>query len=501
MEILKLRPHQAEAMEALRQGFREGHKRQLYVAPTGAGKGSYAVALLQAVRDAGNKGTIAMDRIVLCDQLSERLDRYGVPHGVIQATHWRYRPREAIQVASVQTLARREEIFPPSLFIADEVHVLHKHTRDYILANPQMKVVGLTATPFTKGLGEIFTNIVQTTTTKKLIDDGMLAPLKVYVAREIDMTGAKKVAGEWSSDDVTERAVVISGDVVSEWIDKTTKEFGGPVKTIVFGAGVSHCEDLARRFQDAGHNFVAVSYRDTTEFCQMVYKEFAKPDSEIMGLIATDKLTKGFDEPSVKAMISARPFSKSLSSHIQQIGRGMRGHPDKDFCLLICHSGNYLRFREEWEDVRDNGIDKLHNKHIDKSRSEVEEKVKVESVCPGCKMLRPRRTLSCANCGFTFRIMAKVEVVAADMMPLEDSMNPLKKIDPKKATMEEKQAFYSGLIEHAHIKNYKPGWAANAYRDKFDTWPNMLKKERGAVIPAVANYIIAKNIRYAKSKK
>jgi superfamily II DNA or RNA helicase len=500
MEILSLRPHQQEAMDALRQGFREGHTRQLYVAPTGAGKGSYAVALLQAVRDAGNRGVIAMDRIVLCDQLSERLSRYNVPHGVIQAQHWRYRPSEAIQVASVQTLAKRQTLFPPSILIHDEAHSITKSMREYILANPTMKVLGLTATPFTKGMGELFTNIVQTTTTKKLIDDGMLCPLRVYVAREIDMTGAKKVAGEWSSDDVTQRAVVISGDVVSEWIEKTKENFGGPVKTIVFGAGVAHCEDLARRFQDAGHNFVAVSYRDTSEFCDMVYKEFAKADSKIMGLIATDKLSKGFDNELISCMISARPFSKSLSSHIQQIGRGMRGHESKSKCVLICHSGNYLRFRDEWEDIRDNGVSGLHNKHTDKAHSEINEKLKVESSCPECKMLRVRGSLSCAGCGFTFRVLSKVEVVAADMLALEDSMNSLG-LKAKKVTMEDKQIFYSGLLEHARIKGYKRGWAANNYREKFGCWPQSILHVEGPIVPAVANWILKKNIAWRMAKR
>jgi superfamily II DNA or RNA helicase len=53
----------------------------------------------------------------------------------------------------------------------------------------------------------------------------------------------------------------------------------------------------------------------------MLIEEFAKPDSEITGLIATDILTRGFDVPDVVFGVSARPFSKSLSSHVQQMGK------------------------------------------------------------------------------------------------------------------------------------------------------------------------------------
>jgi superfamily II DNA or RNA helicase len=59
--------------------------------------------------------------------------------------------------------------------------------------------------------------------------------------------------------------------------------------------------------------------------------EFAKPDSSITGLIACDILTKGFDVPDVMIGVSARPFSKSFSQHVQQMGRVMRAAPGKEF--------------------------------------------------------------------------------------------------------------------------------------------------------------------------
>jgi hypothetical protein len=82
-----------------------------------------------------------------------------------------------------------------------------------------VKVVGLTATPFTKGLGKTYSNVVSSVTTKQLVEAGRLAPLRVFIAKEIDMTGAKKVGGEWSGDEVTARGLKITGDIVSEWGD------------------------------------------------------------------------------------------------------------------------------------------------------------------------------------------------------------------------------------------------------------------------------------------
>ena len=497
MNEIKLRPHQQTAIDALRQGFRDGHTRQIYVAPTGAGKTVAAAFMLQGAGNAGAKSAMVLDRIVLCEQTSAQLDRYGIGHGVLQAGHWRYRPHENIQVCSAQTLEKRGFMPGAKLLILDECHSLRAETRKMIESHPNMKVIGLTATPFTAGLGEIYTNIVQTVTTSKLTDDGLLCPLKVYVAKEIDMTGAAKVAGEWSQREAGERGVIISGDVVSEWVEKTHKHFGGPRKTLVFGASVAHCEDLARKFQEAGYNFVAISYRDESEFTTLTLKEFAKPDSSIVGLIAVDKLSKGFDTPDICIGVSARPFSKSLSSHVQQMGRVMRAHPSKEFSLWICHSGNYLRFRETWDDIRENGVSRLRGGHTDKGRTEPTEKIKKESVCPDCKALRPPGALSCAACGFTFQSINKVEVAPAEMEELDARQSG--KI--KKVTMDDKQEFYSGLLEHARIKGYKRGWAANNYREKFGVWPQTILHIEGPIVPSVANWILKKNIAWARAKR
>jgi superfamily II DNA or RNA helicase len=176
---------------------------------------------------------------------------------------------------------------------------------------------------------------VNPTTTKELIDSKLLTPLRVFIAKEIDMDGAKKVAGEWSQAEATSRGMKITGDIVAEWIKKTHEIYGKPMKTIVFSAGVAHGQDLAKQFAEHGYNFVSISYKDDDDFKKEVIEEFGKPDTDIHGLIATDILTKGFSVDDVHIGVSARPFSKSLSSHIQQMGRVMRNHPTKQFARWL----------------------------------------------------------------------------------------------------------------------------------------------------------------------
>lgn len=466
--MLELRPYQANILHSLRRGFAEGKRAQILYAPTGAGKTEMAIELLRATKAKGNKSAMLLDRIVLCDQTSRRLEKYSIDHGVMQSGHWRYRPYENIQVCSAQTIEKRGSFPGLNLLIVDECHQTREQTVEFIKNNPEIKVIGLTATPFTKGLGSIYDNVVSSITTKELVDQKVLVPLRVFIAKEINMEGAKKVAGEWSQAEATKRGMQITGDVVAEWIKMTHEIFGRPRKTIVFCSGVEHGMDLSRKFAEAGYNFISISYKDDDEFKKEVIEDFSKPDTEIHGLIATDILTKGFDVPDVMIGVSARPFSKSLSSHIQQMGRVMRANmadqSSKEFALWLDHSGNYLRFREDWEDIYENGVNKLDDGK-EKPKKEPTEKEKKEAKCPKCEAYMPRHSDTCSHCGYVRERKSLVDSVPGEMAELQTM------------SRENKQAWWSMLQWYVLHEGWSPGRAAHTYKDKFGVWPRNLSDE------------------------
>jgi len=379
--MLNLRPHQVDVVNKLNEGFDDGHRCQLLYAPTGFGKTEVAMFIMSEVAKRFKKTAMILDRIVLVNQTSTRLAHYNIHHGVMQAEHWRFNPQAHIQVCSAQTLERRDCFPDLELMIIDECHVQRKSVLNYVRENPHIKVIGLTATPFTEGLGDTYTHIVGAAPTKNLIADGWLSPLRIFIAKEIDMTDAKKVAGEWSVDDVTERGMKITGDIVTEWIKKTNEVYGGPRKTVVFCSGVAHGRDLQRQFNEQGYNFKSISYLEDDEYKREIIEDFSKPDTTIHGLIATDILTRGFDVPDVEIGVSARPFSKSFSSHVQQMGRIMRPYDGKKFGLWLDHSGNYLRFRKEWDSLFEEGVKELLTAG-ETTKKELTEKEKTESKCP-----------------------------------------------------------------------------------------------------------------------
>jgi len=491
-DYLELRPLQVKTLDAIREAFRAGHRAVMCYGPTGFGKTEMAISLMSATADKGNKAAMVLDRIVLCDQTSKRLEKYQIDHGVLQSGHWRYRPDRKIQVCSAQTIEKRGAFQGLNLLIVDEAHVQRAQTIEFIKAHPHIRVIGLSASPFTKGLGSTYSSVVSATTTKQLVDEGWLTPLRVFIAKQVDMTGAKKVAGEWSAKESTERGVQITGDVVTEWVKMTHELFGGPRKTIVFCAGVAHGQDLAEKFGEAGYNFVSISYKDDDEFKAQAIEEFSKPDTAIHGLIATDVLSKGFDVPDVMIGVSARPFSKSFSSHVQQMGRVMRPHPGKEFAAWLDHSGNYLRFRDQWDALYSDGVTALDD-GAEKPKPEPTSKEKEAAKCPACGALWPGKSDVCNHCGYVRP--RRNDVIEQPGEMLELAGNKVEKYDG--AT---KERWYQELLGYARAKGKKDGFAFYKYKEKFKVEPKWKKKP---LPPSheIEQWIRSRNIAWARGAR
>lgn len=487
--MLVLRDHQADVVEKLRQGFADGHQCQLLYAPTGFGKTEVAMHIMSEVAKNYKRAAMILDRIVLVEQTSLRMGKYEIDHGVMQSGHWRHRPYERIQICSAQTLESRGSFPDIDLLMIDEAHVSRLGTVKFIKNNPHVRVIGLTATPFTKGLGDIYTHVVGASPTGELIAKGWLTPLRVFIAKEIDMTGVKKVAGEWSADQVTQRGLQITGDIVSEWVKKTHEIFGRPRKTIVFCAGVDHGRDLVKKFAEAGYNFVSISYKEDDEFKRSTIEDFSRPDTDIHGLIATDILTKGFDVPDVMIGISARPFSKSFSSHVQQLGRIMRPCEGKEFAVWLDHAGNYLRFRDDWDELYQEGVKRL-KEGGEKAKKEPTEKEKKESKCPKCGILWTFPDGKCGGCGYVKPQRSLVASVPGELLELKAGV---------KVNTTNHQDFYSQMLYYARAKKFKDGWAAYKYKEKFGVMPRGLHLIAKEPTRETINWLKHRAIAYSKS--
>src|SRR5262249_23728063 len=153
---------QVRLLEQIDDAIAEGCKRLVAQAPTGFGKTLTSAHRLRLLQDAGRRALFIVPALSLIDQTVEKLYDEGVRDvGVIQANHPQTNYARPIQVASVQSLQRRE--MPP----ADEIHIdeVHRWFEFYpkLLADPRfadVPIIGWSATPWRRGLGKFFKRLI-----------------------------------------------------------------------------------------------------------------------------------------------------------------------------------------------------------------------------------------------------------------------------------------------------------------------------------------------------
>jgi len=388
------RPFQLDAHQQLRQGFKAGHKNQIICAPTGAGKTYLGLRICNEAMQKGKRAVFLCDRTTLINQTSAAADGYGLrEHGVIQANHWRRQPEQLLQIASAQTIAKREYWPQLDVLVVDEAHTQMKVWTEFA-QNTQAAVIGLSATPFSVGLGKIFTNLINATTMHDLTESGVLVPMRIFSCTKPDMTGAATAGGEWTDKAAEERGMDIVGDVVTEWL-----KFAENRKTIVFGSTIKHCEELAQQFINQGVMAAVFTSETTAKEREALLEDYRRPDSYIRVLISVEALAKGFDVPDVGCVCDARPLRKSLSTAIQMWGRGLRSSPStgKKDCYLLDFSGNIIRFAEDFTDVFFNGLEKLDDGEKLDKKIRKDEEVEVRG-CPKCGYTPFHKR--CMACGY-----------------------------------------------------------------------------------------------------
>ena len=481
-----LRDYQEDLITELRNRLLAGKKRPVVQAPTGAGKTVIAAAIIKMALDRNKKVLFTVPALSLIDQSVERFQQNGIDCiGVVQGSHEMTDYRQPVQVCSVQTLARR--IIPRAdLVIVDECHTMFKLYERW-MADPEWQgvpFVGLTATPWAKGMGKIWDDLVVATTTEDLINRGTLSDFKVYAPAHPDLSGVKTVAGDYDLQGLA--AAMDQGnlvaDIVTTWLEK-----GQDRSTVCFCVNRIHAKNVQSQFLKAG---VAAEYMDAyTDLGERaeIIRRFENGDTKIICNVGV--LTTGFDSD-VRCIILARP-TKSEMLYVQMIGRGLRKAEGKDHLLILDHSDTTLRLGFVTDIGRAKLDDGTHR------RSESERKAPLPKECPKCAFLKPPKTKACPSCGFVAEAVDKTEVEDGELYELTRGKKPL----PSEMTMAAKQQFFSELVTHALARGYKKGWAAYAYRDRFKVWPHHTLHDHPAqtISLATQSWITSLNIRRAKT--
>ena len=474
----ELRPHQAKAIDLIRHSLGKGNRRVVCQMPTGAGKTITAAQIIEGALAKGNKVIFTAPAVALINQTIGAFEGQGITGiGAMQANHPRTDPLAKVQVASVQTLARRE-IPEAALVIVDECHIRSEVIEGMMKDRPDVFFVGLSATPWAKGMGLLWQDLVIPCTIGELIEAGLLSQFSAFAPDVPDLSGIKTVAGDYHEGQLAEvmkgRALLAS--VVETWLAK-----GQDRPTFCFAVNRAHAADLQEQFNRAG---IAAGYCDAfTDSAEMSFLERKFRDGEIRVMCSVRKMTTGVDWP-VSCIIDAAP-TKSEMLHVQKIGRGLRVNPGTEDCLILDHAGNSLRLGL---------VTDIHHATLDSTKpgAKQEAKPKAEKLpkeCANCAALHVGRV--CPYCGNERKPVAGVDTVDGELVELRAGAAP---------TREEKQRWWSGIRSYQLSRGKSDGWASHTYRDRFGVWPRGLDNRVGSIDRDIQNFITAKAIRWAKSR-
>jgi superfamily II DNA or RNA helicase len=487
------REFQVAAHESLRQAVREKVRVVMLMSPTGSGKTYLGMRVAHEALIKGKRVLFICDRRTLINQTSSVADNYGLgAHGVIMADHWRVNPDMPLQIASAQTLMRRDWKDDFDVILVDEAHTQIKWVIEMIKATRAI-VIGLSATPFSPGLGQTYERLVNATTMAALTESGVLVPMRILSCSRVNMVGAATSGGEWTEAAAGERGMDIIGDVVKEW-----QQHAEGRKTIVFGSTIKHCEEMCRQFNEQGVLAQLFTSETKEDERTAILAEFKKPDSSTRVLISVEALAKGFDVPDVGCVVDVRPLRKSLSTAIQMWGRGLRSSPStgKTDCILMDHSGNIERFADDYSDIFFNGLDSLDmGEKLDAAIRKDSEDDQPKKSCPSCGFSPMGKR--CLACGHERQSMAAlVEHEAGEMREIHIGKTKL---------ADDRRHLYAQVCtytrSHGNPETSK-GRAWHLFKDLVGSYPEGLSFHRTAnveITRPVLNLIKSRNIRLAKA--
>ncbi|ALO34788.1 ATP-dependent helicase [Colwellia sp. MT41] len=414
MAVFQLRDYQQEAVAAVLKHFRKTNESAVIVLPTGSGK---SLVIAELARLAKRKILVLTHVKELVEQNHQKYETYGVTAGIYSAGLKLKETQHQVTFASIQSAARNLHDFsePYSLIIIDECHRVNLASPDTSKAelkdkskdelkqelkeesstnqyqqiiqklmqvNPEVKLLGLTATPYRLGMGWIYQKHYRgfiRSEQKRPFDRCIYElPLRYLIKRKyltepnlVDATIEhydfsslrENASGEYSSTDMNH--LLHKNHRVTQGIIEQVIELGHERQGImIFAATVEHAKEIFS-YLPATLSALITGATDSTERDNLI-KAFKR--KEIKYLVNVSVLTTGFDAPHVDMIAILRP-TQSVSLYQQIIGRGLRLSENKKDCLVIDYTGN--------------DFDLYHPEVGEKKPNDKSQPVQV--VCPSCE--------------------------------------------------------------------------------------------------------------------
>lgn len=345
--ILKPRPYQREAIDAVFRAWDSGVRRPAVVLATGLGK-THVFSHLIAERT-GLRSIILVHRDELASQAADKIRSIapGLSVGVVKAQDNDI--YADVMICSVQTIARegrrrtlvaaQKSAGPVGLLVTDEVHHCPSKSYQDIYADfPEAKWLGVTATLERGdgvGLGSQVDEVVFSRSVLWGIKHGYLVQPRAFTedASGLDLKSVKRSGGDYSAGDLGR---ALEEAEVAESLPAVWKEHAADRPTLVFTPTVATAHGTAEAFRSAGITSAVVSGETPREERRRIFDDFRT--GKVTVLCNCMVLTEGFDAPWASCAVIARP-TRSRPLYAQMVGRVLRPWQGKTDAVVINVAG------------------------------------------------------------------------------------------------------------------------------------------------------------------
>ncbi len=445
--MIDLRPYQVESIAQVRSAIRSGKRRIMLTVPTGGGKTFTAASIIASALEKGRRSLFVAHRLELIDQTVRSFARLGILSvGVIRSGDKRRDASQPIQVASIQTLARRTQQ-DVDLVIVDEAHrsASASYTKHLFERHDKAVIIGLSATPCRadgRPLGSHFQDLILGARYSELIDGGHIVEPLVYSTPVLpDMSTVRTTGGDYNQEDL-ENAVnrgALIGDIGAQWRKHPRQ------RTVAFAVSVAHSRAIVDMFVALGVRAEHLDGTTPEDERRAILARLDAGTTEVVSNVGV--LCEGWDMPSCKTLILARP-TKSLGLYMQMAGRILRPW-ENSRPIILDHGGN---------------VDRHGMPHEDREWSLTTKPKKGGAIpvksCPTCFAFVAAGAKQCPHCGHSFEkdesgVLPKQEPIPVDLA--------LRTITGDDAQI----AFFRAQVKKARERGWKPGAVMYRFRERF----------------------------------
>lgn len=413
------RSYQVEAVSAFYTYFQHKAGNPVIAMPTGTGKSVVIAMMLQSMFHLyGAQRVMVLTHVKeLIQQNHDKLKSLWAmaPAGIYSAGLGKKEANRYITFAGIGSVARKAHLFGRvDIVIIDEAHLVSpndettyiKFLSELRAANPALKVVGLTATPWRLGQGHItrdgiFSDVCFDITGlqafNRLIAEGYLAPLIPRQTRQLlDMEGVHMRGGEFIASEL--QHAVDKQEITHAALVETLESAHDRAHILIFASGVEHTNNIANMLVDMGQSAVAIHSKMGDSARDAAIADFKA--GKYRFAVNNNVLTTGFDFPGIDCIVVLRPTASTVL-WVQMLGRGTRPMEGKANCLVLDFAGNTRRLGPINDPV-------VPRKKGDKGGGEAPVKL-----CNSCATYNHASVTHCVHCGAEFTFQVKIKATSS----------------------------------------------------------------------------------------